>query len=298
MVSEQSQAGNDRLMQTRPSGGAGSGTNDLGTAARESAQDLQGTAQDVMQQTKETAGQVVDQAKEQAASLIDNRKEQVAGNVAAVAEALRQASKHLRQNEQAPIAQYADKAAERVEQLAYNLRSKDVQDMLRDVEDYARRQPALFLGGAFVVGLLAARFLKSSARRDEGQRTPPSYQAYQGDRGYGSSAYSGYRGSTYRALAAHTALDTELSAPVTTVAPMRRAGATPITVASLPSIGATTRRVRLAMVPTARITASIQAPIVAARARRRVRAPEAMARRASARGIPRVGKRNDARTEG
>jgi ElaB/YqjD/DUF883 family membrane-anchored ribosome-binding protein len=199
MVSEQSQAGNDRLMQTTPQGG-GSGSSDLGTTAKETAQDLKGTAQDVMQQTKDTAGQVVDQAKEQAVSRMDDRKDQMVQSFGSVADALRQASKHLKENEQSPIAQYADKAADRVEQWAENLRGKDVQEIMRDVEDYARRQPALFLGGAFVVGLLAARFLKSTAHRDEAENG--GYQSSRGYRGYtsgyGAGGYGAYRGSTYR----------------------------------------------------------------------------------------------------
>jgi hypothetical protein len=41
--------------------------------------------------------------------------------------------------------------------------------MVRNVEDFARRQPALFIGGAFMLGLLGARFLKSSAQTDPSQ---------------------------------------------------------------------------------------------------------------------------------
>jgi hypothetical protein len=42
-------------------------------------------------------------------------------------------------------------------------------DILVSVQDYARRHPATFLGGAFVLGLTVARFLKSSARRRPGR---------------------------------------------------------------------------------------------------------------------------------
>jgi len=186
MVSEQP--------QTAPHGGGSGG--DLGTTAKQTAQDLRGTAQDVMQQTKETAGQVVDQAKGHAANQLDDRKEQVAESVGSVAEALRVAGRHLRENEQAPIARYADKAAARVDRLAHQLRGKDVQEIVRDVEDYARQQPALFLGGAFVVGLFAARFLKSTAHRDDGESNGHN-------RGYGSGefrpgSYGRNRGGTYR----------------------------------------------------------------------------------------------------
>ena len=64
----------------------------------------------------------------------------------------------------------------------------------------ARRQPALFLGGAFMLGLLVGRFVRSSSQnagyQDGGFR---GYQDYPGG-GYQGSGYSGgssYRGSGY-----------------------------------------------------------------------------------------------------
>jgi len=38
--------------------------------------------------------------------------------------------------------------------------------MLYEIERYARRNPTAFIGGAFTLGLLAGRFLKSSSRPD------------------------------------------------------------------------------------------------------------------------------------
>ena len=53
--------------------------------------------------------------------------------------------------------------------------SADLKTTVRDVENLARRQPALFFGGAFLLGLAAGRFLRSSAGRseaDEGFASP------------------------------------------------------------------------------------------------------------------------------
>jgi hypothetical protein len=47
--------------------------------------------------------------------------------------------------------------------VAEYLREADGGRMARDLESLARRQPALVFGGAFALGLIAARFLKSSA---------------------------------------------------------------------------------------------------------------------------------------
>jgi hypothetical protein len=41
-------------------------------------------------------------------------------------------------------------------------RDADGRTIARDVENLARRQPALVFAGAFAIGLVAARFLKSS----------------------------------------------------------------------------------------------------------------------------------------
>jgi hypothetical protein len=60
-----------------------------------------------------------------------------------------------------------DRAAGGVSEISSYLRDRNVDDMLADAEDFARRQPELFLGGAFALGMLAARFFKSSSRPQE-----------------------------------------------------------------------------------------------------------------------------------
>jgi hypothetical protein len=139
-------------------------------------------------------------AKEQATSQLTSQKDRAVDSLGSVAQALRQASKHLRQGDQHGFAQYADKAADRVEQFSGDLRDKDVQAIVRDVERYAREQPALFLGGAFVLGLLGARFLKSTAHREESgggedYEYRPGY--YSRGSGYATGGYGGGYGSRY-----------------------------------------------------------------------------------------------------
>jgi hypothetical protein len=98
--------------------------------------------------------------------------------------------------------------ARQADQMADYLRRADADVLRQDVERLARRQPALVLGGAFVAGLIGARFLKSSERRrqEEGfeydsdavYRTPGSTfpagytpASGSGTSGYGSEV-SGY----------------------------------------------------------------------------------------------------------
>ncbi|MCA1668499.1 MAG: hypothetical protein LC793_14125 [Thermomicrobia bacterium] len=190
MVSEHPQQRSDTVVGSTPKSGAsaqqasGSGTQT----------DMGAKAQDVVEQTQQKAGEVVGQAKEQATSQLSSQKDRAVESLDTVAHAIRQTSQHLRESNQAPIAEYADKAAERMEQFTTQLRNKDVQTMMRDVERYARRQPAIVLGSAFVLGLLGARFLKSTAQREDDEETGD----YRTDR-YRPGTYSGsYRGQYAR----------------------------------------------------------------------------------------------------
>ena len=87
----------------------------------------------------------------------------------------------LRDQHEQRASQYVDQAAEQLERFGGYLRSADVHDMADRVEDAARRQPALFLGGMLALGLAGARFLKSSRRNAMPQRPSSSYA---GSRGY------------------------------------------------------------------------------------------------------------------
>ena len=60
-------------------------------------------------------------------------------------------------------ARYAARAAERIEHVADYLGSVEPRALIRDAEQLARTKPALFFGGAFLVGLAAGRFLRASS---------------------------------------------------------------------------------------------------------------------------------------
>jgi hypothetical protein len=125
--------------------------------------------QQVIQQTQQKAGEVVDRAREQVRSQLADQKERAAGSLESVADALRQAGQGLRDHDQGALGDYVQSAAEMVERVSDYLSRRDMDQLVREVEDMARRQPGLFVGGAFALGFLAARFLKSS--RSNGRST-------------------------------------------------------------------------------------------------------------------------------
>jgi uncharacterized protein YjbJ (UPF0337 family) len=116
-------------------------------------------------QVQEKAGQVADQAKQQATSRLESGKERAVEGLSTVAHAVRQVGQQLREQEQPTAAQYADKSAQQIERFSGYLRDKDMDQIVRETEAYARRQPTVFLGSALGLGFLLARFLKSSSRR-------------------------------------------------------------------------------------------------------------------------------------
>ena len=103
-------------------------------------------------------------------SLLEQQSHRAADQLGSVANALHKAAEQLSDENNGTAAHYAGQAADRVEQVADMLRNSTVDDMVGQVERFARRQPEVFVGAAFAVGFLFARFVKSSGeRRFQGQ---------------------------------------------------------------------------------------------------------------------------------
>ena len=148
------------------------------------------SASEVTDQTKQAATQVTDQAKQAARSQLAARKDQTAQGLNVVSSAVRDMGDRLRQNDQtSSYAGAIENAANQIQRLSGYLHNRDVGQITGEVEDWARRDPMLALGGAFVLGLLAARFLKSSGIQKRSGTMRPS--------GYRSGYAPGYR-PTYR----------------------------------------------------------------------------------------------------
>jgi hypothetical protein len=141
-------------------------------------------------------GNVAGQAREQANQQFDTRKDDAVKTMGNVASAIRDTSDKL--NGVGPLGDVAGRAADGIESVAEFFEGKHINDVVRDVERFARREPALFLGAAFAIGLIGGRFLKSSAHRQSaggmgGQGTYARPAGYGYDReGYASSFGSEY----------------------------------------------------------------------------------------------------------
>ncbi len=112
---------------------------------------------------KPVAKEVASAATRAAESRIGAGKELAVEKLSTVASALRRTSDQLR-TEQSEITDYVASAARSVERLSGYLKTRSPSQLVGDLQSYARREPALFLGGALLAGLLGGRLLKSTAQ--------------------------------------------------------------------------------------------------------------------------------------
>ncbi len=143
----------------KQSGGQAASPNEGSTGGKKGDQDL-------LQQAKEATGEIVNQVQQKAGSQLSQQKESAATDLSTVVNAVRKFGEDLSQEANGPIARYAaeygDKAADKLETFANYIRRQDPKQLLGDVQKFGRRQPALLLGGMFLLGFAGARLIKSS----------------------------------------------------------------------------------------------------------------------------------------
>ncbi len=107
---------------------------------------------------------IVRRVRERAVAELSTQKNVAFDGIGSVAQAVRQSTQHLREQQHDTLAGYVEQAADQIERFAQQLRGKDVSELFDDAQQLARRQPAIFIGSAFALGLIGARFFKSSPR--------------------------------------------------------------------------------------------------------------------------------------
>jgi hypothetical protein len=162
------------------------------TSGRGSQSDTASAADPTKQKAQELAGQVQQKAAQRVESGLTKGKSQAAETLNTVAESLVVSGQQLRERNRQDIGRFVDQAADKVQRVSNYLQKTDVSEIVDKTEEFARRRPALFLGGTFVLGLLGARFLKSSRRQQEQRAAGAGYSG--GGTGSGQG-YSRARGS-------------------------------------------------------------------------------------------------------
>jgi hypothetical protein len=140
-------------------------TDEFVHAAKGEAHGLKEQARETAAEMKEGAREVAEDVKAQVRSSAATQKDAAAEQMDGWAHALKSASDDLQGRGQDSVATWVRQAADGLERASGTVRERGVDDLLGTVEDFARRQPVAFLGGAVAAGFGLARLMKSSADR-------------------------------------------------------------------------------------------------------------------------------------
>jgi len=111
---------------------------------------------------QEAASDIADSAGQAAQTQASAAMQRAGETLEQVATAVRDASNQMR-SDQPQIAGIAETAAQRIDQLATYVRERDARELMDDAEQFARRQPAIVIGGGLAIGLIVGRLLRSGA---------------------------------------------------------------------------------------------------------------------------------------
>jgi hypothetical protein len=149
---------------------------------------------------------ITDRLKQDSKQKIETGKRSAADQIDQVAQALSRAGEELNQS-QPTLANYAGQIASTVSNFATRLRDGNMDELVNDTRELARRNPGLFLLGGVAFGFALSRFLKASAEQQAGQYSGDFSEDY-GSETYGSDDYT--QGSAYTSqLGQDATLDVE-----------------------------------------------------------------------------------------
>jgi hypothetical protein len=136
----------------------------IGTAAE--------TVTSGVDQLAQAASDQIAQANEKARGLVADQKDYLADQIGGMAAAMDRVAGDLEQSSES-TAHYARLLADNAEKLSTSIRDNSIDELMSQAQDFGRRQPAVFLGAAALLGFAASRFLLASANRSN-QTVPES----------------------------------------------------------------------------------------------------------------------------
>ena len=155
-------------------------TTDSGSTTDQVKDQVRDKAQVAQDKTRGTLGQARGRLSDQ----VDQRSTQAGERVAGTASDVRSIAEELRNQGKDAPANLAEQVANQADRVGDYLKGASGDRLLRDVEDFARRQPMLVAAGGLVLGFAASRFMKASSSR----RYQSGSESY-GDRTYATGSY-------------------------------------------------------------------------------------------------------------
>lgn len=154
------------------------------TGASSAGHDGGSYTQGLKQEARREMHDAKDEMRREGRATMERQKHVVADRAGAAANALRRAGDQFNSDNQPYMADLADRFADNLERLASRLHERDLSSLTDEMQDFARRRPGTFIGGAVIGGFMLARFLKSSERHDRSLMSTARSAQTPGDSGH------------------------------------------------------------------------------------------------------------------
>jgi ElaB/YqjD/DUF883 family membrane-anchored ribosome-binding protein len=138
--------------------------------------------QEATSMAQEKASDLREQGSARLREQVDQRSTQVGSQAKSLAEALRRSGRDLETQGNGNAAQLTSQVADRIERAGSYLEEMRGEDLMRDVESFARRRPWMLAGVGLLAGVAAARFMKASSEQrydDSRALSQTGYSAWQ-----------------------------------------------------------------------------------------------------------------------
>jgi ElaB/YqjD/DUF883 family membrane-anchored ribosome-binding protein len=183
-------------------------------------------AQEKAQEVRDKAGEQVrnasGQARDRVRSQVDERSTQMGQQVSTQAGDLRTVAEQLREQGKDSPARMVEQVADRAERAGSWLTESDADQILNEVEDFARSKPWAVAAGGLVLGFAASRVLKASSSRRYEHRSTAGQLPRAGGTTAGRTVPTPPAGAgrTVPTPPAGAGLETPVTAPPTTTTPV------------------------------------------------------------------------------
>ena len=129
--------------------------------------------EDAASLAQEKASELREQGSARVRDHLDTRSTKAGSQVRSLAAALRRSGNDLSHEGNGDASQLTTQAADRIERVGSYLEQKSGDELMRDIERFARRRPWMLAGIGMLAGVAAARFVKASSeqRYNEDRKT-------------------------------------------------------------------------------------------------------------------------------
>lgn len=141
-----------------------SSTDTMTDTARKAAEDLKETGREALEGAKTVMGGAMSDLRSGAAAKADEVREVIAEEGSRMARSLHEAAGQYGGGVQSRV---LDTMASGLDSVSRTIATRDAESLMSDVQSFARRNPALFIAGAAVAGIVLVRLAAQSGRSGE-----------------------------------------------------------------------------------------------------------------------------------